>query len=208
MKKSYKQNCSLAHALDVIGDRWTLLIIRELMIGTRRYGELADNLSGIGTNLLASRLKEMENNGLISKAPQGYSLTESGKRIEPIIMELIRFGLGLGIKPQKDYLTRPEWDGVALRALYRPEIGSTLDGRHVLDLDNQPFLIDIQGHKLSISAEDFQQPLVRVKLKTATARRLSSGKLSFSDGVSKGLLKVDGNQQKANQLLQAFGLIT
>ena len=78
MKRSYKQNCALAHAMDVVGERWTLLIVRELLVGPRRYGELLNNLSGIGTNLLADRLKELEAAELIAKEGSRYLLTENG----------------------------------------------------------------------------------------------------------------------------------
>ena len=65
--RSYRQYCGLARGLDLIGDRWVLLIVRELLLGTRRYGELLDGLPGIATNLLADRLRAMEDNGLVVK---------------------------------------------------------------------------------------------------------------------------------------------
>ena len=81
-KRSYQQNCALAYALDLLGERWTLLIVRELLIGPRRYGELLDNLTGIGTNLLADRLRELQAQGLIEKHGQRYELSEPGRLIE------------------------------------------------------------------------------------------------------------------------------
>ena len=208
MKRSYKQNCALANALDRVGDRWTLLIVRELLCGNRRYGELVNNLQGIGTNLLATRLKEMETSGLISKDKEGYGLTASGLNIEPMVLEMVRFGLGLKLENNEEYLTRPEWDSVALKAMYKPEFGAPLEGRFVLQLDEQPFLIDRQGETIKITAEDFSSPKTRVKLKISTARKLSAGKLSLAQGLSRGLVKVKGAEQYVSSLLRSFGLVS
>lgn len=121
-KRSYKQNCALAHAADVIGERWSLLLIRELMLGPRRYGELNKALKGIGTNLLVSRLRELESAGILKKVAFGrshsYELTESGRALEPAVLALIRWGMRHAERGQAGYLHRPEWDLVALKATF------------------------------------------------------------------------------------------
>src|SRR5689334_7180685 len=98
-RRSYKQFCGLAKALDVVGERWTLLLVRDLILGPRRYGDLLNGLPGLTTNLLASRLKEMEATGLIEKrklpAPASsvvYQLTKPGKELEPAVMALAAWG--------------------------------------------------------------------------------------------------------------------
>lgn len=91
-EKSYHQHCGLARALDVVGERWTLLIVRELLLGTRRYSQLQKALEGVTTNLLADRLQRMQQRGLIEKTPAGYRLTPAGEELEPAIMALARWG--------------------------------------------------------------------------------------------------------------------
>src|SRR5712691_3728539 len=98
-RRSYNQYCALARALDVVGERWTLLLVRELLLGPRRYKDLLDGLPGIGTNLLADRLKHLEDAGMIRRVvlppPAGsavYELTELGRRLEPAVFELGRWG--------------------------------------------------------------------------------------------------------------------
>lgn len=91
-EKSYHQHCGLARALDVVGERWTLLIVRELLLGTRRYSQLLQALEGLTTNLLADRLRSMQKRGLIEKTPAGYRLTGAGEELEPAIMALARWG--------------------------------------------------------------------------------------------------------------------
>src|SRR3712207_3261653 len=100
--RSYDQFCGLAKALDVLGERWTLLVVRELLLGPKRYSDLLEGLPGIGTNLLAARLKALEASGLVGRrrlpppaASNVYELTERGRALEPAIFELIRWGLDL-----------------------------------------------------------------------------------------------------------------
>ena len=101
-KRNYNQFCPVAYSLDLIGDRWTLLIIRELMFGVRRYKDFQSALTGIGTNLLATRLKELEQSGLINHfqlpPPAGsmvYELSERGRALKKPLLDLARWGLPL-----------------------------------------------------------------------------------------------------------------
>ncbi|HLT34685.1 MAG TPA: helix-turn-helix domain-containing protein [Enhygromyxa sp.] len=102
-KRSYHQHCGLAKALDVVGSRWTLLIVRELLLGPRRWSQLLDSLPGLTTNLLAKRLVELQEQGLIERLPAvpgdpepgrrgTYQLTDRGRALEPALMELGRWG--------------------------------------------------------------------------------------------------------------------
>ena len=100
-RRNYNQNCPIARGLDVLGERWTLLILRELVGGARRYGDLRDELPGIATNLLAERLKELQDAGLVDRAdlpaPIGrtvYTLSDLGwQRVLPILRSIAWFGL-------------------------------------------------------------------------------------------------------------------
>jgi DNA-binding HxlR family transcriptional regulator len=99
MGKHYEQYCPMAHALDLIGERWALLVVRELMHGPKRYTDLVDSLPGIGTNILASRLRDLEASGIIAKrtlpppaASRVYELTEYGRGLRPAMRELALWG--------------------------------------------------------------------------------------------------------------------
>lgn len=208
MKRSYQQNCALAHALDLVGERWTLLIVRELLIGPRRYGELLDNLRGIGTNLLADRLREMEARGLIEKHAQRYSLTTSGRRLEPVVFELVRYGLTLELDDDSARLTRPDWDVVALSSLYRPLQDGGLGGRYVIELNHEPFCIEpASQNRVRVTAGDCTNPDVRVGLSKTTARRLGNGETTFVEANREGDLAVTGSKKEARRLLQSFGIL-
>jgi len=122
--KRYGQYCPVAHALDQIGDRWELLVVRELMLGQRRYTDLADALPGIGSNILASRLRDLESAGIVRKtklpppwAVTVYELTEHGRALEPVLRSLARWGARtLGAPDPGDC-----WSMYAVHVRFRPE---------------------------------------------------------------------------------------
>ncbi len=123
-KRSYQQNCALARASDVVGERWTLLLLRDLAVFPRRFKELLASLKGIGSNLLASRLKDLEAADVIARG-QGdhggpvYSLTERGRALEPALLALIRWGLSYGPENQPGDHHHEDWDLLALKALFQ-----------------------------------------------------------------------------------------
>ncbi len=113
--KRYDQYCPIACSLSVVGERWTLLVVRELIYGPKRYTDLVDGLPGIGTNILAARLKELEAAGLVERrklpppaASTVYELTPAGERLRPVLHELARFGLRLMGPPPAEAL-EPGW---------------------------------------------------------------------------------------------------
>ncbi|HSS71981.1 MAG TPA: helix-turn-helix domain-containing protein [Gaiellaceae bacterium] len=111
-KRSYDQYCPVAHALDLIGERWAMLVVKELMHGPQRYTDLAEHLPGIGTNILAARLRSLEECGVIAKrtlpppaASRVYELTDYGRQLKPVMRELALWGArSLGPPMDKDEL--------------------------------------------------------------------------------------------------------
>lgn len=124
MSRDYGQYCGLARALDVVGDRWNLLIVRELLIGPARYGELRDGLSGIATNLLTDRLRDLETAGVVERrlsdgsAAITYALTPWGAQLREAINALIRWSTPLMVRGPEGDEFRPEALLVALPALF------------------------------------------------------------------------------------------
>lgn len=207
MKRSYKQNCALANALDLVGERWTLLIVRELLIAPRRYGELLDNLPGMGTNLLANRLKEMQAAGLISKADGRYRLTDLGARLEEVVHALVRFALPMDVPAAPGSLHRSEWDAVALAAIYDSTHDSGLQGRYALELEGQPFVFEKSSGAVSVRPGTTDTPQLSVSLNKDTAQQLGSGEITFDDAFASGLVKIDGRKAEAKRLLKALSIV-
>ena len=108
--RSYGQYCALARGLDVIGDRWTLLVVRELLAGSRRYSELLDGLPGIATNLLTERLRGLEERGVVARdAEGGYQLTEWGQGLSEVLYAVARWAVPLMAEPVGDDAFRSSW---------------------------------------------------------------------------------------------------
>jgi DNA-binding HxlR family transcriptional regulator len=127
MAKHYDHYCPVAHALDLVGDRWALLVVRELMPGPKRYTDLVEHLPGIGTNILASRLRDLEAGGVVEKrtlpppaASRVYELTDYGQELRPVLRELALWGArSLGPPTGEDELF-PGWLENALGTLLAP----------------------------------------------------------------------------------------
>lgn len=119
--RSYRQFCGLARSLDVVGDRWNLLIVRELLVGPLRYGELAASLGGIATNLLADRLRGLEAAGVVERrlgeAGVVYALTPWGEQLRETVEALVRWSRPLMLAGQGGDAFQPRWLAVALPAL-------------------------------------------------------------------------------------------
>ena len=150
MRRAYDQYCPIAHALDLVGERWSLLVVRELMRGPKRYTDLAETL-GIGTNILAARLRDLEAGGVVTKrtlpppaASRVYELTDYGRELKSAIRELAVWGArSLGPPTEPDELF-PGWLGNAIDSVLAPvappgrfefrvgdEIASLVDGEAV-----------------------------------------------------------------------------
>ena len=143
-RKTYGQFCGLARALDRVGDRWTLLIVRELLLGDRTFREFQDALPGMGPSLLTKRLTELADDGLVvrngapprSKSVE-YALTDAGRSLEPVVIELIRWGGRWMLCGPGDDQVDPRWAPLALRALLEDQrsrrglVHIDVDGVHV-----------------------------------------------------------------------------
>ena len=184
MRKSYEQYCPVAHALDLVGERWALLVVRELMHGPKRYTDLADALPGIGTNILASRLRDLEAGGVVSKrtlpppaASRVYELTEYGRELRPALRELALWGArSLGPPTEEDELFEG-WLANAVDIVLAPfappgrfefhvdgEIASLVDGE-VIDgsIENPDVLVEGDPQAIYHMFVDRRLDLVKVE---------------------------------------------
>lgn len=192
-RRSYRQYCGLAKALDIVGERWTLLVIRNLLIGPQRYSDLLAHLPGITTNLLAKRLKNLGDAGIIEKQtlppPAGssvYALTARGWALEPAIHALGSWGMAHMGPPASDDHIDIGWAMVSFKRLYRGGedqlVEVAVDGR-VFCLHLGPDYLDVREQPgppgvLRIEAE--RQALVLVLRGAMPARQaLESGAMRY-----------------------------
>jgi DNA-binding HxlR family transcriptional regulator len=155
--RSYKQYCGIARALDVIGERWALLVVRELVLGPQRFTDLREGLPGIATNVLSQRLRQLERDGVIARrrlpAPAGsqvYELTEYGYELVPIMLALGRWGARTMGSRSPEQTGRPEWLAVALMAYYQPQAAEGLSATIGLDLGDAQFTLSLDEGRLEV----------------------------------------------------------
>jgi DNA-binding HxlR family transcriptional regulator len=145
--RSYDQFCGIARALDLVGERWALLIVRDLILGPKRFTDLRRGLPGIGTNVLAARLKELERGGVVARrtlpppaASTVYELTEYGRELEGPLLAVGRWGVLSMRQREPGQALRSEWLGVALKAFFRPEAAADLKAEIELRFDDGTLL--------------------------------------------------------------------
>ena len=205
--KRYGQYCPVAHALDQIGDRWELLVVRELMLGQRRYTDLADALPGIGSNILASRLRDLESAGIVRKtklpppwAVTVYELTEHGRALEPVLRSLARWGARtLGAPDPGDC-----WSMYAVHARFRPE--AAVDGRYEIRfVDGETISMEVADGTLVARKLPADAPDLVVEAHPEALHALVQGAVSMPAALAEGRITIlVGSEQELAALVSMF----
>jgi DNA-binding HxlR family transcriptional regulator len=209
--RRYHQGCNIAYALDVVGERWSLLLIRELLLGPKRYGELLKNLEGMGTNLLSTRLKELESVGVIEKSKvdtgkrKSYSLTHLGQGLESVLREVVRWGSQLPetVRDPKDSY-RPDWDLIATKLHFRKEAAPDLEGVVVLADNETELLINVGKNGLSFAVEPDAISNTRIEGNREALKRLITGNASYSQLLKTKAISVSGSKTFAREWASCF----
>jgi DNA-binding HxlR family transcriptional regulator len=202
-RRSYGQFCAVARALDQVSERWTLLIVRNLMLGPRRYSDLMAELPGITTNLLAARLRAMEGGGLVERQPgppARYELTALGAALEPVVVELGRWGANFMDQPRRGDTTNVGWGLFSLKRRYRGGVRAVVE----LRVGERRFELVFEDARLHVKDRAAVRPQLVVTgaleafqawlFKGVAASRLQNG----------GQLAVDGDPAIWRAVQQAF----
>jgi len=205
--KRYGQYCPVAHALDQVGDRWELLVVRELMLGQRRYTDLAEALPGIGSNILTSRLRELESAGIVRKtklrppwAVTVYELTEHGRALDPVLRALARFGASTLGAPQPDDC----WSMYAVHARFRPE--AAVDGVYeVRFVGGETISMQVSAGELVAMKLPAEKPDLVVEADPAALHALVEGLVGLEAALAKGGVRiVAGGERELERLVAMF----
>lgn len=157
--RDYGQFDGLTQALELVGERWALLIVRDLLVGPRRYGELAAGLPRIPTNILASRLKELQAAGVIRRAPHSriiiYELTAYGRELEPLVLALGAWGFKKLGEPRDEQIVTPDAMAITLRTAFRPEVAAGFPATaYGARFGETQLLVRVDGSSLQIARGD------------------------------------------------------
>ncbi len=207
-RRSYEQACTLARTLDLIGERWTLLIVRELMLGPQRFTDLLHRLPGIGRNLLAARLRHLEEAGLLERdrlappaASRVYRLTEDGRALGPAMAELGRWGAERLPTPPRDFVFRPGWAVFPMSYMADRDAAEGLDETWEFRVDGEAFHLRVRDGRVVPRAGSAERPDLVITLDGATLRGLFFEGLDPMEAVAGGRVAVEGAPESLQHAL-------
>jgi DNA-binding HxlR family transcriptional regulator len=214
--RSYNQYCPLAFALDLVGERWTLLIVRELLTGPRRFKDLIDGLPEISTNLLAERLRRLEQQEVLHRRilppPAGstvYELTPLGQALEPAVLALGRWGSRLLPRSPKG-VALPSVGSCALgiKAFYRPQQALGIDETYELRLAHEVLQVRIAAGELRVQQGEALQADAVFYTDMPSYLALFSGQLEADEAIAGRLVRIEGDPGALRRFLDICGLPT
>lgn len=210
----YDQFCAVARAAEILGERWTLLIVRELLLGPKRYSDLKARLAPVAPGILNGRLRALENYGVIERRDIGpptpaklFQLTEAGLALEPAMAELLKWGSRFLFPVRESERFEPEWFGMVLKTYASkrpvPELCVSLEIHH--DGHSGAYVVAGGPHGTSISSEGATQASIAAE--PAAMLGVISGRMPLEAAVNQGLVAVRGDTAVAALVPQLFDMV-
>ncbi|MCW2718953.1 helix-turn-helix domain-containing protein [Pseudonocardia sp.] len=201
--RSYDDPCGIARALDAVGERWALLVVRELLLGPKRFTDLTAGLTGVSQNVLSQRLRELEGAGIVRRrrlgppsGARGYELTERGAELEPVVMALARWGsrepLTSGAELGTDAFV------LALRTAFDPGPAADLRATYQLDLGDDRFHAEIADGRFHIARGDADRPDATLASDGGALRGVVFGGRPLDE------VRVQGDRRAAERFVRSF----
>jgi DNA-binding HxlR family transcriptional regulator len=212
--RSYNQYCGLAYALDIVGERWTILIIRELVAGPRRFTDLMDGLPGISTNLLSERLKNLEQQGVLIRrtlpppaASTVYELTPLGQALETPLLELGKWGSQF-VPPSAEGATLLNVGSYALtlKTFFRPEQAQGVNETYELRIDHEVLQVQINDGEIDVRQGSGLKADVVFQTDMPTYLGLLQRQIQPDEAISEGLIQIEGDPAALSRFLNLCGL--
>jgi DNA-binding HxlR family transcriptional regulator/putative sterol carrier protein len=211
MTRGYQQFCGLARALDLVGGRWALLIVRDLLNGPKRFGQLQNGLPGIPTNVLTTRLRELEDAGVVqrrldTRPRRGvvYELTEFGRELEEPLLRLGFWGAkALGAREEGDFVSVDSL-ALALRGAFHPDEAEGPPGHYELRVDGKSLRIEVDDGNLVIPSASTNEPDLVVEAEPDVLAQLLTGRLDLDQTRKSGRLRLHGTLAEARRMLRMF----
>ena len=210
--RTYDDGCAAAHALDLVGERWALLVVRELLLGPKRFTDLRSGLPHASPNVLAQRLRDLESAGVVRRgklpppaASKIYELTEWGRDLEPVIIALGRWGVRSPTKPPDAELGVDSLI-LSFRTMFDPERAEGLDASYEFRLGEDRFRAEVVEGRLEIERGTAEQPDATVEADAGTLAALVYDDLELDDTLSSGDLRITGDRAEVERFLALFPL--
>jgi DNA-binding HxlR family transcriptional regulator len=211
-KRTYGDRCGVARALDLVGERWALLVVRELLLGPKRFTDLREGLPHVSPDVLAQRLRELEESGIVRRGmlppPAGsriYELTERGHELEPIVIALGRFGSVAPIPPG-DAQIGVDAVVIALKSLFAPSAAEGVRASYELRLGEQVFRVDVADGILEVARGAAAAPDATIATDPGTLATVLWHGRRLDEARRAGALAVDGDGRAVKRFLRLFPL--
>jgi DNA-binding HxlR family transcriptional regulator len=212
--RSYNQYCGLAYALDIVGERWTLLIVRELIAGPRRFTDLLEGLPGISTNLLSERLKELEQQGMLRRrvlpppaASSVYELTALGQALEKTLLELGKWGSQfVPASSEGATVLHVSSYALTLKTFFRPEQARGLSETYELHIGAEILQVQIMDAELHVQQGEALKADMVLHTDMPSYLGLLSGEIELDEAVEKRLIRIEGDPEALRHFLNVCGL--
>ena len=212
MARTYGDRCGVARALDVVGERWALLVVRELLFGPKRFTDLRAGLPHLTPDVLAQRLRDLEAAGVIERrtlpppsAARVYELTDRGRELEPVLVALGRWGANTAVPPA-DVPMSLDSHVLSLKTLFSAELAADFEETLELRLGDQTFAVEVAGGGLSVERDRPRAASATVETDPPTLLALIRGRRDLHDALRAGDIRIEGDAAVAERFLGLFPL--
>jgi DNA-binding HxlR family transcriptional regulator len=210
-RRTYDDGCAAAHALDLVGERWALLVVRELLLGPKRFADLRAGLSRVSPNVLSQRLRELEGSGVVRRrklpppaASRVYELTQWGMELEPVVVSLGRWGARSRSKPRAalgaDSLI------LSFRTMFDPRAAVGLSASYELRLGEESFRAVVEDGRFEIVRGSLDRPDAIIETDPATMTAVVYEGRPLEEAIRSGQMKVEGDRSAVERFLELFPL--
>ena len=210
--RTYRDACGIPRALDRVGERWALMVVRELVLGPKRFTDLRTGLPNAGPNVLAQRLRELEHAGVVRRrrlpppaASQVYELTDWGRELEPVLVALGRWGARAPAPPEEDGMSL-DAHILSLRTLFDPARADGLEATLELRLGEQSFRAELAGGRLEVVPGEAVAPDATIAADPGTLLALIHGRRELGEALDAGDAGIEGDRPLVERFLRLFPL--
>jgi DNA-binding HxlR family transcriptional regulator len=208
--RSYGKYCGLAHALELVGERWALVLVSDLLRGPKRFTDLQRGQPRIPSNVLSARLKELEDAGVVRRrvlprpaSGVGYELTEYGRELEEIVLRLGLWGAQSMPEPRPDEIVTADTLLLALRSTFRPEAARELRASYELRVGEIVVHARIDHGSLEVDEGSLGEPDLILETDTSL-HRLLTGELTPGEAIRSGSIRVKGKRELLARFVDVF----
>jgi DNA-binding HxlR family transcriptional regulator len=206
--RPHLDGCGIAHASELLGQRWALLVVRELLLGPKRFTDLRAGIPDVSPNVLSERLRELEHSGIVRRrklpppaAARVYELTDWGAQLEPAVLALGRWASGSPSFP-RDAGMGADSAVLALKSTFDPAAAEGIDATYELVLDDLPFRIMVTDGRFEAERGEADRPDASIRTDPTTMTALVFGGRPLTDGLRAGDVEIEGSKPAATRLIR------